>query len=251
MHTGRISHELNLPTGAKVLAPSAIAAAGEMWTDQKGNQPNTLPKEMSPDEIEQAIQEFAASAKLAVNEAGFDGVELHGANGYLIDQFLNPRSNKRDDVFGKDRSEFALRVAKRVVDAIGGDRTGIRISPYGVFNDLEIFDGIDEFYAKLASGLSKLGLAYIHVIDHGKGNVKQLVRENFKGAYILAQGYEAKRAEADLVEGKGDLVAFGRAFIANPDLVERMRKQIPLSDMDPTKLYTPGPEGYLDYPAKT
>ncbi len=247
MHTGRISHPLNMPKGARILAPSAIAAKGEMWTNQQGNQPFPTPQEMSPQEIEQAIQEFVTSSTLAVNEAGFDGVEIHAANGYLIEQFLNPGSNQRGDSYGKDRMEFALKVAKSVAQAIGAEKTGIRISPYGTLNDMASFEGVDEFYAQFANRLSELGLVYIHVIDHGKGDVKRLVRKNFKGVYILSTGYDVARAETDLIEGRGDLVAFGRPFIANPDFVERVRLGLPLQDMDATKLYTAGPEGYVDY----
>jgi len=247
MHTGRITHEKNLPEGGRVLAPSAIAAKGEMWTDEQGNQPLPVPKEMTLQEVEDTIQEFVKSAKLAVNEAGFDGVELHGANGYLINQFLNPDTNKRGDIYGKDRMAFAVNLAKAVTQAIGGDKTGFRISPYGTFNDLKVHDDIDGFYAILARRLSETGLAYIHVIDHGQGEVKRLVRENFKGAYILSTGYDVEKAEQHLQEGYGDLVAFGKAFIGNPDFVERVKAGKSLSEFDGSKLYTPGPEGYTDY----
>jgi N-ethylmaleimide reductase len=250
MHTGRVSHELNMPPGTQVLAPSAIALTGEMWTDQKGNQPHSTPKEMSADEIEQTIQEYVNSAELAVHVAGFDGVELHAANGYLIDQFLNPGSNQRGDIYGKDRTAFALEIATRVSKSIGNHKTGIRISPYGVFNDMASMEKTDEFYAQFANRLWQLGLAYIHVVDHGKGDVKGLVRQNFKGTYILSTGYDIQKAEVHLTEGHGDLVAFGRPFIANPDFVERVRQGLPMQDMDATKLYTPGPEGYIDYPSK-
>jgi N-ethylmaleimide reductase len=207
-----------------------------------------MPKEMSAAEIEQTIEEYVNSAKLAVNEAGFDGVELHSANGYLIDQFLNPGSNQRGDIYGKDRTAFALEVAKRVSQAIGADKVGIRISPYGSFNDMAQFQETDEFYAQFAHRLWQLGLVYIHVIDHGKGNVKRLVRENFKGTYILSTGYTIEKAEADLKEGRGDLVAFGRAFISNPDFVERVRNSWPLETPDVGTFYTPGAKGYTDYP---
>lgn len=247
MHTGRISHHFNLPKGARILAPSAIKAQGQMWTDTHGQQPHPIPEEMSPEDIKQAIQEFIAAAKLAVEDAGFDGVELHGANGYLIDQFLNPGSNQRGDVYGKDRTKFALEIAKGVAQEIGADRTAIRVSPYGTFNDLVEFEGTDEFYADFAERLSEIGLAYIHVIDHGKGDVTRMIRRKFKGTYILSNNYDIVRAEADLKEGRGDLVAFGRPFIANPDFVERVRLGLPLNDMDASKLYTPGPEGYIDY----
>lgn len=250
MHTGRASHQKNLPEGARVLAPSAITLPGEIWTDDLGMQPYTQPQEMTEKDINQAIAEFTHAAKLAVTIAGFDGVELHGANGYLIDQFLNPGSNKRGDIYGKNRMEFALKVAKSVAEAIGPEKTGFRISPYGSFNDMAAFEGVDEFYAELASKLSRLGLIYIHVIDHNQGKVKKLVREFFKQTYILSQGYDVEKAEQDLNAGKGDLVAFGKAFISNPDYVERIKAKIPLEPLDGTKLYTPGPEGYVDYPSK-
>lgn len=250
MHTGRASHETNLPPGARVLAPSAIPLKAEVWTDTLGSVAASTPQEMTTKDIDHAIAEFTHAAKLAVTVAGFDGVELHGANGYLIDQFLNPNSNQRGDSYGKDRMEFALKVAKSVAQAIGPEKTGFRISPYGTFNDMGVFKGVDEFYAELSSRLSRLGLIYIHVIDHGKGEVKRLVREFFKQTYILSQGYDIEKAEADLTEGKGDLVAFGKAFISNPDYVERAKTNIPLETLDATKLYTAGPEGYVDYPSK-
>jgi len=251
MHTGRATHFSNLPKGARVLAPSAIKMEGEVWADEAaGLVPYTSPSEMSSKDIDQTIAEFTHSAKLAVSLAGFDGVELHGANGYLIDQFLNPASNQRGDSYGKNRMEFALKVAKSVAQAIGPEKTGFRISPYGTFNSMDAFEGTDSFYAELASELSKLGLVYIHVIDHGRGEVKRLVRENFKGTYILSQGYDIEKAEADLSEGKGDLVAFGKAFISNPDYVERSRDHAPLTAWDASKFYTPGEEGYTTYPLK-
>jgi N-ethylmaleimide reductase len=247
MHTGRVSHPANFPPGAKLLAPSAIAAKGEMWTDQSGNQPMPIPAAMSSQEVEEAIQEFVHAAKLAIEVAGFDGVELHAANGYLIDQFLNPGSNKREDIYGKDHTEFAVRIAQGVAKAIGAERTGMRISPYGTFNDMEIFEKMDELYTRLAQRLSEIGLIYIHVIDHGKGDVKQMVRKAFKGTYILSTGYDVAKAEADLKAERGDLVAFGRAFIANPDFVKKVKNSTPLKEMDASKLYTPGAEGYTDY----
>lgn len=250
-HTGRIGHRANLPPGGRVVGPSAIPAQGEVWTDQHGNQPMPIPHAMTLGDVELAIEEFATAAKLAVTVGGFDGVEIHAANGYLIEQFLNPGSNQRGDIYGKDKTEFGVRVAQAIASAIGGERTGIRISPYGSFNDMAQFEKTDELFAHFANRLSKIGLAYIHVIDHGKGEVKRLVRENFKGKYILSQGYDIPRAEADLNEGRGDLVAFGKPFIANPDFVERTRQGLALSEMDASKLYTAGADGYVDYaPAK-
>ncbi len=256
MHTGRASHPLNMAADAKVLAPSAARLSGQMWTDSKGLQDYPVPSEMTVAEIQAAVEEYAKCAELAI-QAGFDGVELHGANGYLLEQFLNPAVNKRTDGYGgasEGRMRFALEVAAAAVKKIGAERVGIRVSPYGVFNDTGSFDGIDAFYAELSKKLSALGLLYIHVVDHsGMGappvspEVKRLIRENFKGAYILSGSYDAERAERDLQDGKGDLVAFGRPFIANPDLVDKLKNKTPLKQPDQTKFYTAGPEGYTDY----
>ena len=255
MHTGRVSHLANMPAGTTVLAPSAIQLGGTMWTDDHGMQPHTTPKEMTLDDIAHARKEYVDSAKLAI-EAGFDGVELHAANGYLMEQFLNPNVNKRQDAYGGSadgRQRFVLETAAEVAKAIGGDRVGLRISPYGAFNETGAFDGIDAFYGDLSRKLSELKLAYIHVVDHSSmgapapsAEVKRLIRENFKGAYLLSGGYNAERAEQDLTEGKGELVAFGRPFIANPDLVEKLRTGAAMKEPDASKFYTPGPEGYVD-----
>lgn len=256
MHTGRVSHQANMPHGSKILAPSAIALSGNMWTDSEGMKPHPVPSAMTLEEVRAAIAEFGRAAELAV-EAGFDGVELHAANGYLLEQFLNANSNHRSDEYGgtpEKRMKFVLEVAALAAKKIGGDKVGIRVSPYGVFNDTGAFDGIDEFYARLSAELSKLGLVYIHVVDHSAMGapqppdvIKKLIRDNFKGSYILSGGYDAKRAERDLVEKKGDLVAFGRPFMSNPNLVEKLKTGAPLVEPDMTKAYTPGPEGYNDY----
>lgn len=256
MHTGRVSHPLNMPPGARIVAPSAVVLAGEMYTDAKGPQPHPMPQEMNAQDIKDAIAEYVRSAELAV-KAGFDGVELHGANGYLIEQFLNPVTNLRTDEYGgtdEKRMNFALEVARLVAAKVGKDKVGIRVSPYGVFNGMAAFDGIDEFYGKLAAELSKIGLLYIHVVDHsGMGapavsqNVKRLIRVNFKGAYILSGNYDAVRAGADLTEKRGDLVAFGRPFLANPDLVAKLKNGSALTAPDMSTFYTPGAKGYTDY----
>lgn len=257
MHTGRVSHPANLPEGARVLAPSAIAATGEIHTDKLGMQPYPVPTEMTLDDIEDAINEYVHASELAMR-AGFDGVELHAANGYLMEQFLNPSANQRRDAFGGSldaRNHFVLEAAKRVVDAVGEDHVGIRISPYGAFNSITEFDGIDEQYVALTKALGELGLAYVHIVDHSSmgtpevpGETKLAIRDAFGGTIILSGGYDADRAEADLVEGKGHLIAFGRPFIANPDLVERFKTGAALADPDPSTFYTPGPKGYTDYP---
>jgi N-ethylmaleimide reductase len=256
MHTGRIGHPANLPPGAEVLGPSAVAAAGEMFT-LAGPMPQPVPRRVEEADIANAIQEFAAGARNA-KAAGFDGVELHSANGYLLDQFLNPRSNQRQDGWGGDsqrRSRFVLEVARAVAAAIGSDRVGIRLSPYGVFNDLGPFEGIDEAYLSLVQELSKLKLVYLHLVDHSAmgappvpQNLKDDLRRAFSGALILSGGYDRDRAEADLAAGHGELVAFGRSFLANPDLPQRLQRRAPLNEPDPTTFYVPGEKGYTDYP---
>ena len=257
MHTGRVSHPDNMPAGARVVAPSAIAAKGEMYTDGGGNQPQPTPEAMSRYDVQAAVAEFAQSARLAV-QAGFDGVELHGANGYLIDQFLNPASNQRSDAYGgslEARNRFAIEVTAAVAEAIGPERTGIRLSPYGVFNDQIIFDEIEIQYTALARELSALKLAYVHLVDHSamgapkpEASTVVAIREAFNGTLILSGGYDRERAQADLDGGLGDLVAFGRPFLANPDLVERLQAGAELSPPDFGSFYTPGEKGYTDYP---
>lgn len=256
MHTGRVSHPANLPAGARVLAPSAIAAPGEMWTDSEGMQPHPVPHAMSEADIAQSITEYAASAKLAI-QAGFDGVELHAANGYLIDQFLNTASNQRNDRWGglvENRIRFAVEVAKATVDAIGAERVGMRISPYGVFNGQLPDADMDAMYLDLIKELNALGLLYIHIVDHSamgapevSPELKSAIRTSFTGQYILSGGYDVARANADLDAQRGDLVAFGRPFISNPDLVAKLASGQHLVEPDSSTFYTPGEKGYTDY----
>jgi N-ethylmaleimide reductase len=256
MHTGRVAHPANMQAGSQIFAPSAIAAAGEMWTDSNGMQPHPVPVAMSEDDIASTIGEYANASKRAI-EAGFDGVELHGANGYLIDQFLNTASNLRADKWGgsvENRIRFAVEVAKACAATIGADRLGMRISPYGVFNGMVPDAEMDALYERLIDELNKVGLAYIHIVDHSSmgapevsPTVKAKIRANFKGRYILSGGYDVMRANADLDSGKGDLVAFGRPFISNPDLVSKMLNGAAQTAADFSTFYTPGEKGYTDY----
>ena len=257
MHTGRIAHPANLTNGGEVVAPSAIQAGGQMYTDTEGMQDNAMPRALTTDEVKATIQEFVTASKNAI-EAGFDGVELHGANGYLIEQFLNPVSNQRTDEYGgsvENRTRFALETAEAVGNAIGFDKTGIRLSPYGVNGDMTPYDETDATYEHLANQLNKLGVLYIHLVDHSAmgapavpSHVVEVIRNEFNGTLILAGGYDAGRAEADLESGRADLVAFGRPFIANPDLVERLKTGADLAQPDFNLFYTPGANGYSDYP---
>lgn len=257
MHTGRIGHPLNLPPGARVLAPSAVAAAGEIYTDAQGLQPHPVPVEMSRADIDKAKAEFVQAARNAL-EAGFDGIELHAANGYLLEQFIRPNTNRRTDEYGGDiagRARFVLEVASAAAEAIGAERVGIRLSPYGVFNDMPHYDEMEADYAYLAERLSELGLLYLHIVDHAAmgapevpERIKATMRRLFKGALILSGGYDPQRAQQDIDAGKGDLVAVGRAFIANPDLPLRWQRGAELNVPDADTFYTPGEKGYTDYP---
>lgn len=256
MHTGRISHKDNMPASAVIIAPSAIAAKGQMWTDKSGMQDQPVPKEMTKDDIIKTKDEFIIAAKNAI-EAGFDGIELHSANGYLLDQFLNPGSNQRKDEYGgsiENRCRFILEVAEATVKAIGKEKTGIRLSPYGAFNDVQGFEETESEYSYLAERLYTIGLIYIHLVDHssmGAPKVElsttQKIRENFKNTLILSGGYDKERAEKDLQSGAGDLIAFGRPFISNPDLVSMLEKGVALSSPDMNTFYTPDEHGYTDY----
>jgi len=256
MHTGRVSHPANMAADARILAPSALTAPGEMWTDSNGMQPYPVPTAMSDDDITTTIGEYATACKNAI-DAGFDGVELHAANGYLIDQFLNTATNQRTDKWGgsvENRIRFAVEIAKAAAAQIGAERVGMRISPYGVFNGAVPDAQMDALYLRLIEGLNEIGLAYIHVVDHSSmgapevsPELKAKIRTGFKGKYILSGGYDAARANADLDAQKGDLVAFGRPFISNPDLVAKLQSGAALTPPDMSTFYTPGEKGYTDY----
>ena len=260
MHTGRIGHQFNLPKGAKVLAPSAVRAAGQMYTDAEGLKDHPTPEAMTEADIMGTIAEFVNAATNAV-KAGFDGIELHGANGYLLEQFIRPNSNTRTDPYGgsiENRARFVLEVAEATIAAIGKDKVGIRLSPFGVFNDMPLYPEMEADYAYLAGKLNDLGLVYIHLVDHSAqgapvvpDSMKATFRKTFKRTLILSGGYDLARAESDLAAGKGDLIAFGKAFLANPDLVDRWKAQAELNKFDASTFYTPGAKGYTDYPALT
>lgn len=258
MHTGRIGHPLNLPKGARVLGPSAIAAAGEIYTDAEGMKPHPTPEPMTDADIKTAIAEFGTAARNAV-AAGADGVELHAANGYLLEQFIRPTSNQRTDSYGgsiENRARFVLEAAKAAIAAIGADKVGIRLSPYGTFNDMPDYPEMASDYSYLATKLNELGLVYLHLVDHSPmgapevpATIKQAIRKEFKRTLILSGGYDAQRAEKELEDKACDLVAVGRPFLSNPDLVARWTSGAALNEIDFGTFYTPGPKGFTDYPS--
>jgi N-ethylmaleimide reductase len=257
MHTGRVSHQDNLPAGAQVVGPSSEVCPGEMWVDKSASmQPHSVPHAVSEAEIMHVVHEYANAAKLAV-EAGFDGIELHAANGYLMEQFLNPNVNKRADGYGANiagRNRFVIEVADACIKAIGGNKVGIRISPQGVFNSTGDFAELEPQYLALARELSKMGLVYLHLVDHSamgappvSADLKRKIREAFNGTYIAVGGFTAQTAEKALEAKEADLIAFGRPFISNPDLVEKLKTGAKLVDPDMSTFYTPGEKGYTDY----
>jgi len=260
MHTGRIGHHANLPKGATLLGPMGEAAKGEIFTDGSGMQPYQTPRAMTGADLRQAIGEYVKASTNAL-EAGFDGVELHGANGYLLEQFLNPGVNLRTDEWGgsmEGRARLLLETTRAVIKAIGKDRVGVRLSPHGVFNDMPPFPHVQQEYAWFAGQLAAMGIVYLHLVDHSSMGAPQVpestriaIREAFRGTLILSGGYDRRRADLDLDSGQADLVAFGRPFIANPDLPERLRTGAPLAVPDASTFYTPGEAGYDDYPALT
>ena len=258
MHTGRISHSLNMPEGSEIMAPSAVKATGQMWTDTAMMQDLPVPKAMTAEDLARTKAEFVSAAKNAM-DAGFDGVELHSANGYLLEQFLSPVSNIRNDNYGgsiENRCRFVLEVVSSVAETIGKDKTAIRLSPYGVASDMPRYPEIDATYDYLSQELNKIGITYIHLVDHSSLGaptvpieLKKLIRKNFKNTVILSGGYETERAETDIEKGLGDLIAFGRPFINNPDLVDRIQNQWPLSEtLNMDLFYTSDEKGYTDYP---
>lgn len=257
MHCGRIAHPLNMAEGAEIIAPSAVAAQGTMYTDTDGLQPYPVPRAMSEEDIAIAKAGYV-DASLHAMEAGFDGVELHGANGYLLEQFFRPNTNLRTDCYGgsvENRARFMLEVLNEVIAAVGDQRVGIRLSPFGVFNDMPLYEAMEEEYRWLAGAIARAAPVYIHLVDHSSmgaptvpDSIKESFRKRFKGTLILSGGYDAARAARDLNARKCDLVAVGRAFIANPDLVERWQAGASLNTPDPDTFYSAGPKGYIDYP---
>ena len=253
-HVGRVTHP-GLTGGAQPLAPSAIAPRQAAYT-HAGKLDIPVPHALSTQEIGLVVGEFRHAARNAIR-AGFDGVEIHGANGYLIDQFLRDGANQRSDAYGGgggNRCRFALEVVDAVVAEIGAGRVGIRLSPVTPANDLHDSDP-QSVFGLLVDELDRRGIAFLHFIEGATGGPRDLsgfdfsaARKAFRGAYIANNGYDRRMALDAVESGQADAVAFGRLFIANPDLVHRLRRALPLAEADPQTFYTPGPAGYTDYP---
>ncbi len=259
MHCGRVSHKENLPVNEQTIAPSQVQLEGEIYTDTKGLQSFDIPKEMTLQDIRETQNAYVNSANLLVNNANIDGVELHGANGYLINQFLNPISNLRNDIYGgnyKNRARFLLETTMKTVEKIGENRVGVRLSPYTVSNGmLGQHDEVIEMYQYLAQELTKLKIAYIHIADHSVLNnapkfatdISKTIKENFKGVVIVGGDVDTAKKGETLLDKGYDLVYIGRPFISNPTLVKKLESGIALTTPDYEKFYTPTMEGYIDY----
>ena len=250
-HVGRISHPSLQPDGALPVAPSAIAAAGDAFT-ASGPQPFVTPRALETAEIPGVVAEFENGARRA-RAAGFDGVEIHAANGYLIDQFLRDGTNQRTDRYGgslANRARFLLEVTEAVAHVWGPGRVGVRLSPQSPFNDMQDSDPRATFgHAALA--LAPLGLAYLHIVEPA-GTLPPLVpdlKEAFGGPLMVNGGYTRALGETVLARGEADLVSFGASFLANPDLPLRLAYDAPLNPPDPATFYGGGARGYTDYPA--
>ncbi len=248
-HTGRIALPDLLPENAQPVAPSAVAAAGQNYTDA-GMKDFVVPRELKTEEIKAIVKDFATAARNAI-EAGFDGVEIHGANGYLIQQFLSTNVNLRTDEYGglvENRSRFLLEIVDAVVAEIGWERTGLRLSPGGEFNDIKENDA-EELYDYVIAELNKRNLAYLHIgtFDQNR-DWHPIIRPKYDGIYLAGVGFDKERGERTLAEGGADAIVYGKLFLANPDLPERFRRDAPLNEWDESTFYTPGEKGYTDYP---
>ena len=256
MHCGRVAHAANKAPGAETVAPSAVRAAGAMYTDGGGMQPFEEPRALAPDEVGAVIDEYRRFATLAM-EAGFDGVELHGTSGYLPAQFLCTGTNRRTDDYGgsvEGRIRFPVEVLEAIVDEIDAGRTGLRICPGNPFNDLvdDRPEDVEETFRAFLTAIRPLGLAWLHVIRRHEPNQGvnldnlALARDLHDGALIANDSYDGPEATAAVAEGACDAVSFGRHFLATTDLPARFADGRVPEQFDPRTLYTPGPLGYTD-----
>lgn len=269
-HVGRISHTDLQPGGGAPVAPSAVAARSKTYlidrgTGQGGFVPTSTPRALDTSELPGIVQDYVNAARQAVAHAGFDGVEIHAANGYLLDQFLKTGANQRTDGYGgsiENRARLLLEVTRAVVDAVGGGKVGIRLSPVTPANDIIDADP-QPLFGYVVRQLAALGLAYVHIIEGATGGPRELPERPFdyaalkvtyreaggQGAWMVNNGYDGAMAAEAVASGRADIVAFGKAYIANPDLVERLRTNAPLNAWDQRTFYGGGEKGYIDYPA--
>jgi N-ethylmaleimide reductase len=255
-HVGRISHARFQPNGQAPVAPSAIRAKAKSFIGGEFVDV-AQPRALLRNELPRIVDNFRQAARNAI-DAGFDGVEVHGANGYLLDQFLRDSSNKRTDDYGgsiQNRARLLLEVSKAIAEEIGRERTGVRLSPVTPYNDMSDSDP-QALFDYVAGQLSELRLVYIHVVEGATGGPRDFLqmdygalRRRFKGTYIANNGYNFELAKEAIASGRADLVSFGKLFIANPDLVERFRTHAPLNEPDPATFYGGNEKGYIDYPA--
>lgn len=254
-HVGRISHPSLLPNNTQPVAPSAIKPAGQAFTYQ-GLVDYVEPRALDVSELPGIINDYVHATKCAI-AAGFDGVEIHAANGYLIDQFLRDGTNKRTDNYGgsiENRARFLLEITKAVVDTAGADKVGVRISPVNPFNDMQDSNP-QAVFNYVANALNQFNLAYLHAVEggiHGGGESEpfdfEAMRKLFKGSYMANLAYDKARGNAVIASGHADVVAYGVPFIANPDLVERYKTNAPLNQADDSSFYGGSEKGYTDYP---
>lgn len=250
MHVGRISHPDNTPHHRQPVAPSAISADAPMFTPT-GMQKTVMPRALTTAEVKQTIKDFAYAAKRAV-EAGADGVEIHGANGYLLQQFIAPNANTRNDEYGgsiENRARFAIEVVKAVAAEIGSERTAIRLSPLGNSGGLDEGPEAAKLYHYLVTELNKLNLAYLHILHTGNEELVQDIRKTWKHPLLVNRpNATVENLDHDAKTGLADMVPVGKLALANPDLVTRLQKQAPLNAPNPATFFTPGAAGYTDYP---
>ena len=253
-HVGRISHPSLQPGNALPVAPSAIKPAGQAFT-YEGLQDFVTPRALAIEELPGIVADYARATRNAL-DAGFDGVEIHAANGYLLDQFLRDGTNQRQDEYGgslENRTRLLLEVTKAVVEVAGAERVGVRISPLNPFNDISD-SAPQRLFNHVASSLSPFGLAYLHVVEGGMGGEAtpdfdfEDLRRQFKGGYIANLAYDKARGNAAIASGHADAIAYGAIYIANPDLVERLRQDAPLNTPDQATFYGGDAKGYTDYP---
>lgn len=251
MHVGRIGHPLNRYTDQPLVAPSAVQAAGQIWTDPAGLQDFTVPHELSTAEISTIIEEYAKATRNAL-QAGFRGVELHSASGYLPMQFLSSNTNLRKDGYGgsvEKRIRFVIEVLDAMIAAAGmSSRVGIKIAPAMPFNDIHDADP-KETYTTLVRALAGKGLAYLHVLQTALPGTFELLRPLYPGTFAVCGGFNRQSGNAALSSGLADFVVYGKPFIANPDLPKRFAADAPLATADPSIFYSPGPKGYIDWPS--